>query len=238
MLYYLYGVIKDVHIEDIEKVPFNGIAGVISQVSPEEFGEVPLRQNLESLDWVREKVFNHERIIEDVMKKTTIIPMKFCTIFNSTERILQLLKDKYNYFTELLERFSNKHEWGFKIYCGKKPEVLTNVPASGREYLMAKKREEEKALEDERSINAYVEEIFKKVRSLAEDVRLNGPTPKELLPDKDKEQILNASFLVPDNNVDRLIALVNDMAKEDLKLELAGPLPVYSFVGGKDADNE
>lgn len=231
--YYLYGIIKDEPLEGIVKIPFNGIAGVVSSISLDEFGEVPLMQNLESLDWVRDKVFKHERVIEDVMKRTTIIPMKFCTIFKSEEKIIDLLKEKYSYFMELLEKYRDKSEWGVKIYC-KKEEFQMAKTSTGRDYLLAKKVQEEKLQKDERYINAIVEEIYKKIRQLAEEAKVNRPTPKELLPDKNKEQVLNLSILVPDDNANKLVALVDNLARQySLILELVGPLPVYSFIGGE-----
>lgn len=247
--YYTYGIIKDEPIEmsipgidkneNIFTVPYNGIACIISRVNLDEFGEVPLKKNLESLDWVRDKVFGHERVIEETMKKTTIVPMKFCTIFSSKGKILGLLKEKYGYFIELLERFANKHEWGVKVYCRKKETVAVKNPGTGREYLMTKKAQEEKAQEEERNVNTYVEEIFGNIRPLAENARINRPTPKELLQGKNKEQVFNASFLVPDRNVEQLTLLMDDLAKMynkdglKLELELVGPLPIYSFVGGE-----
>lgn len=231
--YYLYGIIKG-EIEGVSTVSHNEISGVISKVSLDEFGEEALKKNLESMDWVTEKVFNHERVVEDVMKKTTVIPMKFCTIFKSTENILKLLEEKYSYFKELLDRFSNSHEWGLKIYCAARPEPVSKAISSGREYLMAKKEERERALEFEEAVNNSIEDIYREVRTVSEDFRLNRPTPKELLSGKDKEQVLNASFLVLDSNRDRLIGMADGLAKkyQGLELALAGPLPVYSFVGG------
>lgn len=245
--YYTYGIIKNEPIgtnipgidkkENISTVPFNGIACIVSQVGLDEFGEAPLRKNLESMDWVREKAFAHERVIEEIMKRTTIIPMKFCTIFASTDRVIDMLKEKYDYFIELLERFANKHEWGIKVYCRKRETAAVKNPGSGREYLMSKKAQEEKSLEDERNVNTWGEEIFRNIKPLAEDARINRPTPKELLQDKSKEQVLNVSFLVPDRNREELTLLVDDMvkmySKNGLTLELVGPLPIYSFVGGE-----
>lgn len=244
--YYLYGVIKDVPLRDkisgidrrqyVSTVPSNGIAGIVSPVSLDEFGEVPLKQNLESLDWVRDKVFRHEGVVEEVMKKTTIIPMKFCTIFNSTERVLDLLKKKHDFFAKLLETYSGKHEWGVKIYCSIKPKTATQqTGGSGREYLTRKKIQQETVAEDERRVNASIEKIFKKLRDLAEDSRINRPTPKELLPYNDKEQVLNASFLMEETNAKRFTVLADELAeeyKEQLIVKLTGPLPIYSFIGG------
>lgn len=225
--YYLYGIIKD---EPIGKISYKGISAIVDEVSLDEFGEEPLKKNLESLDWVKDKVFNHEKVIENIMKKTTIIPMKFCTIFNTRERILGLLKEKYDYFNELLERFAGKHEWGVKVYSDIRPKVEAKSPSSGREYLALKKMEEEKIQESEREINVYVEEVFKKIRALSVDFRINRPTPKELLPDSEKEQVLNVSFLVSDSNSSELISTAKGLAG----VELVGPLPVYSFVGDKN----
>ena len=242
--YYLYGIIKNMPLADnipgldsrgsVFVIPFNDLAGIVSTVNLAEFGEVPLKQNLESLDWVRDKVFGHERVIEVVMKQTAVIPMKFCTIFNSRERVLEELEKKCDFFIKLLEAYSDKREWGIKIYESIKSELSAKPAASGREYLKLKKAQQDTALEHERRVNAMVEKIFKKINSLAESSRINRPTPKELLPHKDKEQILNASFLVLESKEKELSKLVDETARqyseESLIVELIGPLPVYSFI--------
>ena len=248
--YYLYGIIKNMPLADnipgidegaVLAISFHEIVGIVSAVSLAEFGEVPLKKNLESLDWVRDKVFGHERVIETVMKQTAVIPMKFCTIFNSRERILELLEKKHGLFTELLEKYSDKREWGGKVYCRKKPDVAITPTATGKEYLQMKKRQYELAQEYERRVNKAVDEIFKRINGLAELSRINRPTPQELLPYNDKEQVLNASFLVRETQEKKLRALADELAvhygEEGLTLELAGPLPVYSFIESEPNGN-
>lgn len=241
MLYYLYGIVKSGtagNTAGIFEVSFKDISGVAGEVTPEEFGEGPLKKNLESMEWLKEKVFRHEKVIEDIMKKTTVIPMKFCTLFSSRGSILEVLEQKYDYFKKLLERFSDKHEWGLKIYCNKNKEKPVKVPDSGREYLITKIKENEKASEDEQRLNAAIEEFFRKIKDLAEDIKLNRPTPKELLSFNDKEQIVNTSLLIPDSNVNELNDLLKQYIEQGIILELVGPLPVYSFIGDLHANNE
>lgn len=242
--YYLYGIIKNK--PDINDLPgidgrgkvflvhFDGMAGIASIVNLAEFGEVPLKKNLESMDWVREKVLGHERVVEAIMKQATVIPMKFCTIFNSPERIKELLEKKQVFFTKLLEAFSDKQEWGVKAYCRKDQGMAIKPTATGREYLLMKKKQYEVSLEYERKVNILVEKIFNKINILSELSKINRPTPNELLPHKDKEQVLNASFLVRKSKEKQLSVLVDELAgehrEEGLTVELIGPLPVYNFV--------
>lgn len=250
--YYIYGVIKKAKIkenipgidrkESIATIPVNDIACIISKVSLDEFGDAGLKKNLESLDWVKEKVIRHEQIIEEIMKTTTIIPMKFCTIFNSKNNILQLLNEKYGYFIELLDKFTDKHECGVKIYCKKKETAaVATAPSSGKEYLMLRKSQEEKSAEDWHKIDVFANEIFRKLKQIAEDVKINRITPKELIEDKNKEQILNISLLVSDNKMDELNVLSDGLLKtyikEGLSIKITGPLPVYSFLEGDNNGN-
>lgn len=252
MAYYVYGVIENVPVSSIcgiDKrhhvftIPFNGIAAIVSHVSLDEFGEEPLKENLKSLEWVKEKVLGHERVVEEVMRLCTIIPMKFCIIFNNAKRVLGTLEENYNSFTGLLKTYFNKYEWGLKVYCGPMEEAPISA-ASGREYITLKKRERDMALEHERRVNVSVREIFRKVRGLAEDVRINRVAPREFLPERDKTQVLNASLLVENANTEELSRVVENLGgmykKDGLLLELAGPMAVYSFVanGRKDEDNK
>lgn len=241
---YLYGIIKGplsnkniLGLDNrsvIEAISLNDITAVVSCVNLDEFGEIPLKRNLESMDWLKEKAFNHEKVIEKVLTGTCIIPIKFCTIFKTPEGLASLLKEKYEYFLKLLEEYKGYYEWGVKISASIKPVALPLTPAAcGKEYLRQKKRQYDLAVENERRINTKVKKVFEKVNALANDSRINRPTPKELLTNKDKEQVLNASFLVAVDKAKELIGLINELAGEykDLIIALAGPLPVYSFIG-------
>lgn len=249
--YYLYGVIKNVSIgENIPGVdqrgkvfiaPFDGIAGVISSVGMDEFSEVSLKKNLESLDWVRERVFSHERVVEEIMKQTAVIPMKFCTIFTGIERVFELLKNRYEFFLDLLEAYSGKCEWGIKVYRNNQ-NVGTRPSSSGMEYLKNKKAEYDRLEADEKRINAFLENILKRIKAAAQDTRINRLTPEELLNYEGKptkEQVLNISILIEKDETEKLKKVIDEIAdeyRETLMLEAAGPLPVYSFIADKNKE--
>lgn len=75
----------------------------------------------------RENLTHHEKVIEAVMKEYTILPVRFCTIAESTEEIRTLLRNRYAEFKGLLRDMDNKIEMGIKAYWKGMPGVFQEI---------------------------------------------------------------------------------------------------------------
>jgi len=63
-------------------------------------------------DPTRENVLAHQTVNETVMRKHTVIPMSFGTVFKTKDDIVELLKSAFDAFSDVLNKMQNKVEFG------------------------------------------------------------------------------------------------------------------------------
>jgi hypothetical protein len=63
----------------------------------------------------KESVLKHEEVVEALMDKFTVLPMRLYTVFSGKEELLLKAKDYYDDFIKNLDRVHNKREFGVKV---------------------------------------------------------------------------------------------------------------------------
>ena len=110
---YLYCIVDDGKLEGLGKVgvlegeistiPFRGIEAVVSPVPYKE-----LESSLAN-------IMKHQRVVELVRSKTTVLPVRFGVIFKSEEGVRQLLSKSYSSYKDKLAKLEAKDEYGVKM---------------------------------------------------------------------------------------------------------------------------
>ena len=104
----------------VYSVPYREILVVVSQVGLQEFGQEQLDSQSEDMNWVQEKAFGHQHVLNVVMGQRTLIPMRFCSIYQSEESICEMLEMYYEGFETGLAKLEGKQEWGVKVFFDQK----------------------------------------------------------------------------------------------------------------------
>ena len=123
---YLYAVSRDLAAADldglvglsgghVETVPCDEIVGVVSSVDLGEFGEEPLRRNLERLDWLSDVARTHDAVVQAVAARAPVAPMRLATIFADDAAIAARLRATYDGLVAALDRVEGRHEWSVKV---------------------------------------------------------------------------------------------------------------------------
>lgn len=147
----------------------------------------------------------HEEVVSKVLKNHSVVPAAFGQVFKNTKILRVLVKKAYKALKECMKLTDNRVELGVKAV----------VPKQVVESLDEKKK---KALVESG------EEIFKALNKKAvESVR------GKLFSDR---LVLNASFLVDKNKIEKFSGEVSELSEKykDLKLRYSGPWAPYSFV--------
>lgn len=228
--------------------PFREIAAVMSEVSLEEFGERPIKERLKDAEWTKEKILAHEQVLEEIMIRRTVVPMKFATIFKSEEGLSEMLESFYPSLQELLAQLEAKEEWGVKVFADlgwlreatarSNDEIRsflgqTEKRPKGVAYLMKKKMEAAIEEELDKEIASLAQGFFDRLSKKAVQGKMNPLASKELT-GKAKEMILNSVFLVRKDEKNEFFevveALQKEQGKERIDFEAVGPFPPYNFV--------
>ncbi|MDP2934431.1 MAG: GvpL/GvpF family gas vesicle protein [bacterium] len=256
--YYLYCLknktsrkisLKGIDKNKIYLLPYEDIEAVVTEVNRVEFSSREIKSKLENLKWIEEKIRNHEEVIEEAMKDSPVIPLKFLTIYESKTKIVNILKRNYKKFRGLLDKLKGKAEWGVKVYLidreklvdkarkeDEEPmrmeEELKSKP-EGIKYFLEKQIEEKISAKVDEKLDKYVKDIFEILSPFSE----KKPMINELLPrgitDK-KEMIFNVSYLFSEDKLKEFQKVVKRLQDYYLPvglwIEYSGPWPPYNFV--------
>jgi hypothetical protein len=210
----------------------------VHTISHRELAAVVSDTPIEVFDATRENVLAHERVNETVMKKHTVIPMSFGTVFKTRDDIVELLRAAYDAFVDVLKKMDDKLEFGLKVLWDRDAVVRqiesededvrrlkTEISSQeGSTYFarMQYGRLMDSALEARSE--KYVTDIFEQLRPVSVASRANKPIGDKM--------IMNAAFLVARDKEAAFDARVKQIgAKLDsLTFKYTGPWPPYNFV--------
>jgi len=256
-LTYLYCVAdREPKIREIEgpennlySICHNSLYAVAAKVEESKFSEEGLKKNMADLEWVKTNATLHERIIEQIMTNTCVIPFKFGTLFNTDDSLKAMLNEYGEEFKAILGRLENKEEWGVKIYCdteklkafsiNDEPEILKieneiNSCSPGKAFFLKRGKTELLAQVVNRKINESGQESFDLLKELSFEARINKLLPKEVT-ERDDEMILNSAFLVSEDEVSDFINMVDALKvhyeNKGFFIDCTGPWPPYNFCG-------
>ena len=236
MRIYAYGII-DFH-NRLEE-PIEGLEGKgIYNVSYRDIGVTVSELNEETKEITDTCILEHEKVVERLMIKFTVLPMRFLTVFNTQEDLLSMVGFYYEDFKNNLERLRNKVEFGMKVIwpvdtikqriinAWNKSNHSLSIPADSKAKSFLKEKFKQQQIEKEfqeeanRCI-AVVDDYFNKI---AVEKKLKKLQTENLL--------LNASYLVDKDRQNEFKQAFEQLknAPSDLKFLFSGPWPCYNFI--------
>lgn len=211
---------------EVYTIHYQNVAMVVSKVN----GDVmPTRHNL----------LDHQRIVTEVMKQSTLIPMSFGNVFHSEEDVLLITKHLHSEFEKLFSQLNNKMEVGLKVIAKKewienemkKDAVLNEWKANKKDLSNPTSFYDQINLGEQaqnfvlRLQEEIEKEIYEPLLELAEAGKLNNTIPGKVL--------LNSAFLVDSEQEGAFDERVNNLYerwKENVEFKYTGPWPAYNFV--------
>jgi hypothetical protein len=189
----------------------------------------------------RENMTAHEKVIEEVMKDYTVLPVRFCTIASSAEEVRTLLRRRYSEFKGLLRDMDNKVEMGLKALWKDMNQIFSELAEKNQEVKSLKKKAESRREKGEQHLKLTLgkavkealeakkvregEGILKRLKRSAIDLRTNETFGDSMF--------LNAAFLIDRLREKEFDYLVEDLVKqyEDrVNFKYVGPAPPFNFV--------
>ncbi|MEU4336792.1 GvpL/GvpF family gas vesicle protein [Micromonospora lupini] len=243
---WLHGVVRDIDraalaaVAGMGGVPVRavsaaGLVAVVSAAPLDEYGEEPLRRNLEDLAWLERTARTHHAVVEALARQGPVVPARLATVHTDDGRVAASLTARRAELSATLARLTGRDEWGVKGYLVPgAPEPSAAGAGSGgvgtaylrrrRAQLTAREEHQQVASAAADAVHAALCELSVAGRRHApQDRRLSGaPTP----------MALNGAYLVDVAALPRFTDLVASLGARHpgLRLELTGPWPAYSFV--------
>ena len=241
------------------------VYGIIKTSSPQEFGAIGIDNGqpadvvtrgfkelaavISHSPWMvydtlaKEKVVKdlvtHQFVIEQVMQRFTILPVKFGTMLESEDEVSQFLGQGYALLNQLLDKMEGKIELDLVVWW-EMPAILAALShrdsqLQAMQQELAQKGEQvtteekarlgqciQQALQAEKArVHALILQTLKPV---TEDVRLHDQLSDKML--------LNAAFLLEKKNEQSfsvLLDMLDQQLEKNVNFRVVGPLPPYNF---------
>jgi Gas vesicle synthesis protein GvpL/GvpF len=232
----------------VERVDAGDLTALVSRVPLSEFGEEPLRRNLNDLDWLERVARGHEAVLERTLHGATIVPLRLCTIFGNEQGVRRMLDEQRLAFTAALEVLRGHQEWGVKLLADREaleaaararsPEADAladelDTQSAGGAYMLRRRLERQvREAADELAVGV-ADDVHARLQAAASDAVLNPPQNRDLS-GHEGEMLLNGAYLVETPKLGRLRELVDELQDRHrglgVRLELTGPWPPYNFI--------
>ena len=235
-------------VSPVELIEDDGLAALVSRVPVAEFGEEPLRRNLNELAWLERVARAHEGVLERALADGTIAPLRLCTIYDGPARVRTMLSAARARFLAVLDVLEGREEWGVKVLLDPAQvaaEVRRRLPdaeeeaaevaerGEGAGYLLRRRLERRIADAADALAGDVAEEVHASLVSRAV-AAVTRPAQNRELSGHEGDMALNAAYLVEAKRVDGLRELVAILeahhSRVGARIELTGPWPPYNFV--------
>lgn len=233
---YLYCILESKRAEEFGEIGIGG--SKVYTVTYKDLGAVVSNLSGEDSIEVLKEGITHQKVVEEVMKKFTIIPMGFGQVPKSEEEVKAFLAEHYDELKELFRKIEGRIELGVKA-SWKMDHIIKEIVNSNDRIRILQKQisslPEEKtymlkielgelvAQELKTRGEALAGEIFNSLKLLAVEAKMNKP-----LNDK---MILNTAFLVARDKEGQFDRIVNEVEGKYPELTLKYVVsPPYNFV--------
>jgi DnaJ-domain-containing protein 1 len=242
---YIYGIIKTSEPQEFGEIGIgnNGASRVLT-LGSKDIAAVVSRCPLKAYDSLtKERVVKdlatHQLVIEKVMARFTILPVKFGTIVESEDDLITFLENSFSLLNDELSKAKGKIELDVVAWWDLQ-KILATI-SRHNEQIQAKQQEiamkgEQASTEDKIMLGKLIEQAMQAEKARYQQVILQTLKQEtvdvclhELASDK---MILNTAFLLEKNKEKSFDTAIHDL---DQKLEsivnfrVVGPLPLYSF---------
>jgi gas vesicle protein GvpL/GvpF len=240
----VYGVAKDepalAQLEGVELIRRGPLAAVAREVPLDEYGEEVLPGRLNDREWLERNALAHEDVLQAATSVTTVVPLRFGTIYRSREHVEEMLEERGDELSTTLERVRGHVELGVKAWVDRAalertlgPEEEPAAGGPGAAYLRQRRLEEERSRELTARCIELAEEAHGRLALVSAAAVSNRPQSRALS-GRSEAMVLNGAYLVRDGD-ERLRSEVERLAGEHASLgveyEVTGPWPPHNFAG-------
>jgi len=211
---------------------FSDITAVVSDSEIVDYSHMPK-------DTLGRLLVSHQQLVEKVMAKYTIIPMRLGTFASSDEEVRMILSKGYRTIKDIFERAKDSIEIDIVATLNDLKSFLQEVSEEDeirqlKQSLLNK--EGGVTVDDQMKVGVLVKRhLDKKKEILAGQIQTAlGEVAQNLKAHDlmDDKMVLNTAFLVSQTRqkeFERKLDDLNDKFEEKLNFRCVGPLPPYSF---------
>jgi gas vesicle protein GvpL/GvpF len=216
---------------------------LVSTVDLTEFGEEPLRRNLEDLEWLERTARRHDDVVRAVAGLATAVPLRLATIFADDASVRRRLVEWGSRANAALNELDGRDEWGVKLFAVADPPREQAEPAddaasgssSGVAYLQRRRQQLDRRAARTQLATQEAEWLHGQLARRAARAHRHRPQDQRLS-GVAQPMLLNAAYLVDRDRADGFRHAVEELAgdRPPGSVVVTGPWPPYSFAPVED----
>jgi len=238
---YLYCIIENSNARNFGPIGIGGREDEVTTIPYGEFSAVVSSIPMSKYVVSRETMTEHEKVLEEVMKDCTILPVRFYTVAPSADEIRSLLRRRHTEFKNLLRYLDNRVELGLKALWEDMNRVFQGIIEENDDLMALEKKiasiSPEKAETEGKALAAGVKSQLQ-VKKDKEAEGLLDPLQKisvdvHYSKTHGDDMICNAAFLVDrhwEKDFDITVEELTEAHNDRIRFIYVGPVPPYSFV--------
>ena len=212
-----------------------GLTAIVSEVDVTEFEGDALERNASRPDWLEAKVRGHESVLDEIVAKAAVVPMRFGSIFSTADGLKAMLVEHEPTLKRSLDGVRGRSEWGVKVYCDRRSLIgqlaATGAPEegpSGRNYLMQRKAQLQAEADAAATASRIATDINESLAGRADGAVSMGSRGGGA----QSTVILNGAYLVREEGREAFMQRVEELQdthSDAYVFEVTGPWPPYNF---------
>lgn len=240
---YIYAIIEAERPHKFGNLGIGGRGDKVYTVHYKDLAAVVSSSPIVKYPVSRENTLTHEKVLEKVMEKFTVLPVRFCTIAEQEEDIKEkVLKARYAEFKHLLNEMKEKVELGVRAIWTNMEEIFAEIVTENKVIAQLKEKIAKETSPSRRhagmmKVGEMVKEALdrKKEKEAREVLAVLKPLSVDAKENKiyGDRNIANFAFLVKKANERDFDAKIGKLAEEyepRKEIKYVGPVPPYNFV--------
>ena len=240
---YIYGIIGAKHRQEFGPIGIGGRGDVVYTLPYQDVAAIISRSPIVKYPVSRENTIAHAKVLEKVVEEYTVLPVRFCTISEDEETIIEkLLEPRRQEFLGLLRRMHGKMEIGIRArwvdldaIFAELVEENKDIKALKEAVLLEKDRQAKHAntvLIGQLVQEALAEKRKREAEELLEALRPLSLDCKEMQSYGDMN-IVNAAFLVErekEHYFDQKVNELSILQEKRKQIKYTSSIVPYNFV--------
>jgi len=240
---YIYGIIAANQRREFGTIGIGARGDVVYTLPYQNLAAIVSTSPIVKYPVTRDNSMAHAKVLEKAMEEYTILPVRYCTIAEKEEAVIEkVLKNRYQEFIDLLGEMEGKVELGVRVRWTDLDAIFAEVVEENKDIKAIKKallseRNEQKKYAGTIKIGQLVQKALeeKKKREAGELLEALRPLSLECKENQfyGDMNLVNAAFLVAqekEREFDRKMQELEKVYGERKKLKYIGPVAPYNFV--------
>ena len=240
---YIYGIIAANQRREFGPIGIGERGDVVYTLPYQDLAAIVSSSPIVKYAVTRDNSMAHAKVLEKAMEEYTILPVRYCTIAEKEEAIIEkVLRNRYQEFIELLREMEGKMELGVRARWTDLDAIFAEVVEENKDIktikeALPRERNEQRKYADKIKVGQLVQKALeeKKKREAAELLAALRPLSLDCKENQiyGDMNLVNAAFLVAKEKEREFDHKMQELEKaygERKKLKYVGPLAPYNFV--------